>query len=60
MEEIIDDLPPFLQRGEAGESLVITQAGRVVAEVKPIASSVASTRPFGQCAGEITISDDFA
>jgi len=59
IDEISEDLPSFLRRVQAGEQLVITQAGRAVAEVKPIAPSLASTRPFGLCAGEITISDDF-
>jgi prevent-host-death family protein len=38
VEEIQRDLSTYLQRVEAGETLVIVQAGKPVAEVKPIVS----------------------
>jgi prevent-host-death family protein len=36
VEEIQRDLSAYLQRVEAGETLVIVQAGQPVAEVKPM------------------------
>jgi antitoxin (DNA-binding transcriptional repressor) of toxin-antitoxin stability system len=59
VEEIQRDLPAYLQRVAAGETLVIVEAGKPVAEVKPIISPGKSLRPFGLCAGEFTVPDDF-
>lgn len=56
-EEIKRDFPAYLERVEAGETFVVMQAGKPVAEIKPVAS--ASLRPFGLCAGEFTLPDDF-
>jgi prevent-host-death family protein len=64
VDEIKRDLPTYLHRVEAGETLVILKAGEPVAEIKPISSnSIASApkklRPFGLCAGEFIVPDDF-
>jgi antitoxin (DNA-binding transcriptional repressor) of toxin-antitoxin stability system len=59
VEDIQRDLPAYLQRVEAGETLVIMRAGQPVAEIKPVASSVTKLRPFGLCAGEFTVPEDF-
>ena len=58
VDEIKSDLPAYLQRVEAGETFIIVEAGKPVAEIKPIVSSKA-LRPFGLCAGEFTVPDDF-
>jgi antitoxin (DNA-binding transcriptional repressor) of toxin-antitoxin stability system len=57
-EEIKQDLLTYLQRVEAGETVVILRAGKPMAEIKPITSSKL-LRPFGLCAGEFTVPDDF-
>ena len=59
IDEMKRDLPKFLHRIEAGETLVIVKAGKPVAEVKPITSASTKSRPFGLCAGEFTVPDDF-
>jgi len=59
VEEIQRDLSTYLQRVEAGETLVIVQAGKPVAEVKPIIAQAKTLRPFGLCAGEFTVPEDF-
>ncbi|MDZ7363634.1 MAG: type II toxin-antitoxin system prevent-host-death family antitoxin [candidate division KSB1 bacterium] len=64
VDEMKRDLPVYLHRVEAGETLVIVKAGKPVAEMKPITlNSIDSTskklRPFGLCAGEFTVPDDF-
>jgi prevent-host-death family protein len=59
VEEIQRDLFTYLQRVEAGETVVIVRAGQPVAEVKPIMSPAKTRRPFGLCAGEFTVPDDF-
>ena len=59
VEEIQRNLFTYLQRVEAGETVVIVRAGKPVAEVKPIVSRAKTLRPFGLCAGEFTVPDDF-
>ena len=59
VDEIAQDFPAYLQRIEAGETLVVVKAGRPLAEIKPIVTTVQSSRPFGLCAGEFVVPDDF-
>lgn len=59
IEDIQRDLICYLRRVEAGETFVIVQANKPVAEIKPIASSTKFLRPFGLCAGEFVVPDDF-
>jgi prevent-host-death family protein len=59
IDEIKRDLPSYLQRVEAGETIIITQAGKPLAEIKPIISDSKNKRPFGLCAGEFIVPDDF-
>lgn len=59
VEEIQQDLPAYLQRVEDGETIIIIRAGKPVAEVKPVLSRTDTLRPFGLCAGEFTVPDDF-
>ncbi len=44
---------------EAGETFVIVQANKLVAEIKPIALGTKPLRPYGLCAGEFVVPDDF-
>ena len=59
VEEIQQDLSAFLQRLEAGETLIIVRTGKPIAEIKPVVVSPAALRPFGLCAGEFTVPEDF-
>ncbi len=59
IDEIKHDLADYLQRVGCGETLVVTQAGKPFAEIKPITSGATVLRPFGLCAGEFTVPDDF-
>lgn len=59
VEEIKRDLADYLQRVGRGETLVVTQAGKPLAEIKPVMNGTAARRPFGLCAGEFTVPDDF-
>ncbi len=59
VDEIKRDFPSYLQRVEAGETLVIVHAGKPVAEIKPVISESISIRPFGLCAGDFVVPDDF-
>ncbi len=59
LEDMQQDLLTYLQRVEAGETLVIVRAGIPVAEVKPVVPRLETLRPFGLCAGEFSVPDDF-
>ncbi len=59
VDEIEHDFSNFLHRVEAGETLVIVQAGKPLAEIKPIESMTKPLRPFGLCAGEFLVPDNF-
>jgi antitoxin (DNA-binding transcriptional repressor) of toxin-antitoxin stability system len=53
------DFPVYLRRVEAGEMFVIVKAGRPLAEIKPVAAAPKPLRPFGLCAGEFRVPDNF-
>jgi len=59
LEEIKRDPAVYLQRVEAGETLVVLRAGQPVVEMKPVRAEMTSLRPFGLCAGEFIVPDDF-
>lgn len=59
LDEITHDPQTYLDLVEAGQTLVILKAGKPVAEIKPIVSGAKTPRPFGLCAGEFTVPDDF-
>ena len=58
VDEIQRDPSKFLRQVEAGETFVILQADKPIAELRPIFSTK-QLRPFGLCAGEFTVPDDF-
>lgn len=58
IDEIQRDPLKYLQRVEAGETLIIIKADLPIAELRPIVSQK-SLRPFGLCAGEFTVPTDF-
>lgn len=59
IEEMQQNLPAYLEQVEAGETLVIIRAGQPVAEVKSVVTHAKTLRPFGLCAGEFAVPDDF-
>lgn len=58
IEEIEQALATYLQKVEAGETVIILRDGHAVAEVKSVAHS-GVLRPYGLCAGAFTTPDDF-
>lgn len=58
IDEIQRDPLKYLCQVEAGETLVIVRDDKPIAELRPIADSK-QLRPFGLCAGEFTVLDDF-
>jgi antitoxin (DNA-binding transcriptional repressor) of toxin-antitoxin stability system len=61
LDEIKQDLSGYLLRVEAGETLLVLKEGKVIAEIKPAVgeSGVGRPRPYGLCAGNFTVPDDF-
>lgn len=65
IEEMQQDPLKYLLQVEAGETVLITRAAQPIAELKPIAKpeliaqSNQQLRPFGLCAGEFRVPDDF-
>ncbi|MCS6936856.1 MAG: type II toxin-antitoxin system Phd/YefM family antitoxin [Candidatus Bipolaricaulota bacterium] len=59
IDEIQRDVKSYLQRVKAGETLVILEANRPVAEIKPIIAHEDSLRPYALCAGEFHVPEDF-
>lgn len=59
----IDDLQQsivtYLQQVENGVILLVVKAGKPIAEITPVDSAKTPLRPFGLCAGEFTVPDDF-
>jgi len=59
IDEIQRDLAGYLRQVEAGETLLLVRDETPVAEIKPVPRPSAEPRPFGLCAGEFTVPDDF-
>jgi antitoxin (DNA-binding transcriptional repressor) of toxin-antitoxin stability system len=60
VEQIKSDLAAYLQRVEDGETLLVVRSDKPVAELRPVAKEFArQRRPFGLCAGEFTVPNDF-
>ncbi len=57
LSDVLQHLQIYLERVERGETIVILEDGRPVAEIRPPASL--RQRPFGLCAGEFRVPDDF-
>ena len=59
IKDVTQDPTTILARAEAGESIIVLDADRPVAEIRPVHQPARAPRPFGLCAGEFTVPDDF-
>lgn len=59
IDEIQQNLSSYFQQVAAGETIIIMQAGKPIAEIKPVSPSSEQIRPYGLCAGEFIVPDDF-
>ena len=59
IEQVESNLPAIWQKVLAGETLVVTEAGKPFAEIKPLAKERKELRPIGLCEGEFVVPDDF-
>jgi antitoxin (DNA-binding transcriptional repressor) of toxin-antitoxin stability system len=59
IQDIQRDPAAFLRRMEAGESMIVLRDECPLAEIKPLPQFAGGERPYGLCAGEFTVPDDF-
>jgi antitoxin (DNA-binding transcriptional repressor) of toxin-antitoxin stability system len=59
VEEIKRDPEGVLHRVVEGETLVVTEQDRPIAEIRPIEEAVRRPRPFGLARGSFVVPDDF-
>lgn len=59
LDELQNNLADFIKRVREGETLLIMQADRPIAELKPIRENLQNRRPFGLCKDEFVTPDDF-
>ncbi|MHC5614439.1 MAG: type II toxin-antitoxin system Phd/YefM family antitoxin [Nostoc sp.] len=59
IDEIQQNLTGYLQQVAAGENIIIMHAGKPIAEIKPVSLTFQQIRPYGLCAGEFIVPDDF-
>ncbi len=62
IDDMQRDLAGYLHRVQAGETLLVLEADQPLAEIKPyqvFAGKAKQPRPFGLCAGEFVVPDDF-
>ncbi len=52
-------LKRYLQQVKAGETLLVLEQGKPVAEMRPVAEDETRLRPFGLCQGEFQVPDNF-
>ncbi|MCP4417937.1 MAG: type II toxin-antitoxin system Phd/YefM family antitoxin [Chloroflexi bacterium] len=58
-DKVKHNLLKYLLRVEQGETLLILRDDKPIAEIKPVSTSPSQLRPFGLCAGEFVVPDDF-
>jgi prevent-host-death family protein len=59
LQELERDPLGYLNRVEAGESILVTRDNRPVVELRPVAAPRPTRRPYGLAAGEFIVPDDF-
>ena len=59
IDEIQKNFTSYLHQVAAGESIIIIESGKPIAEIKPVSPTSPQLRPYGLCTGEFTVPDDF-
>ncbi len=58
-EEMRQNFAVYLQRVRDGETLIVSEDGKPIAEIKPVRASEAAVRPYGLCREEFRVTNDF-
>ncbi len=59
IDEVQRDVREYFRRVRAGEAFTVVQDHEPIAEIRPVAPANRHLRPFGLCAGEFMVPDDF-
>ncbi len=59
IDDVRRDLLGWLERVQAGETVVILRGQTAIAELKPVKSAADEQRPSGLCAGEFRVPEGF-
>ena len=59
VQDIQRDLAAFLHRVQGGESFLIINGQKPIAEIRPVPVPTTQPRPFGLCAGPFSVPSDF-
>ena len=59
LDDINGNLASYLSQVENGETLILMRSDKAIAELRPIHGRSPTMRPFGLCAGEFSVPDDF-
>jgi antitoxin (DNA-binding transcriptional repressor) of toxin-antitoxin stability system len=59
IEDLEKNIPFILQHIEAGDSFLILKGQKPMGEFRPLHSPTLTLRPFGLCAGDFIVPEDF-
>jgi antitoxin (DNA-binding transcriptional repressor) of toxin-antitoxin stability system len=59
IDEMQQDLAAYIHRVADGETIVVLEKDRPLAEIKPVSTPRSGRRPIGLCKGAINVPDDF-
>ncbi|MFN9197351.1 MAG: type II toxin-antitoxin system Phd/YefM family antitoxin [Planctomycetaceae bacterium] len=59
IQDLVQNATVVLDRVAAGEQLVMTRDGHPIAELRPVAPSRVTPRPYGLAGGAFVVPDDF-
>ena len=59
VQDLQRDADVVLRRVESGETVIVVRDNEPVAEITPVGHLTDAPRPFGLCAGEFSVPDDF-
>jgi hypothetical protein len=59
IEDLEKNIPFILQHIEAGDSFLILKGQRPMGEFRPLHSPSLALRPYGLCAGDFVVPEDF-
>ena len=59
LDEIKKDVEAAFHRVEGGETLVVLDSDRPVAEIRPVENALRKPRPIGLAKGQFVVPDDF-